>query len=247
MNNDQASKDSTNAPEIGFLPTPEPASETRCWVSSAEDSRSAVSREMVEQCLFAWRDTPEIRLFYDDDETPTPNSKLLIEHVLRWATNNPDAAQEILNQETPAAEWRIKNESDPHGTNYDKERASLTLGHVSDDVLANGVFMNYDVRPHPYEIIAGTAFSPICWMTAAKERIRWLSRALVRASNGTYVPETPPVPRSGPLIHLVDKYMGSYITKVANSWYWRKTPYGNHLRAKSLEDAVSQVKTLLGD
>jgi hypothetical protein len=47
--------------------------------------------------------------------------------------------------------------------------------------MANAVFMNYDVRPNLQDIIDGKAHSPIAYVTAAKERIRWLSRALERA------------------------------------------------------------------
>jgi len=52
------------------------------------------------------------------------------------------------------------------------------MGELTDDELANGVYMNYDVRPDPRDIIAGKALSPIAWVTAAKDRIRWLSRKL---------------------------------------------------------------------
>lgn len=84
---------------------------------------------------------------------------------------------------TPAAQWRTNGEPDPHGTRYDCERAQLAMGTLSDDELANGVFLHGDGthgRPPLTEIIAGRAFSPIAWLTAAKDRIRWLSRALER-------------------------------------------------------------------
>lgn len=82
---------------------------------------------------------------------------------------------------TPAAAWRVSGEPDPHGSVYDCERAKLCMGKLTDDELANGAFMNYDVRPDVRDIIAGKAFSPIAWMTAVKERIRWLSRRLVES------------------------------------------------------------------
>ncbi len=70
---------------------------------------------------------------------------------------------------TPAAQWRENGEADPHGhTDYYKgERASLAKGNLTDDQLANEVFL------HP----------GIANLTAAKERIRWLSRALESALN----------------------------------------------------------------
>lgn len=84
---------------------------------------------------------------------------------------------------TPAALWRLEGEEDPHKGKYDEDRAKLTLGKYTDDELANGVFMNYDVRPPIQDIIAGKAYSPIAWVTAAKDRIRWLSRSLSRAQD----------------------------------------------------------------
>jgi hypothetical protein len=66
---------------------------------------------------------------------------------------------------TPAAKWRVDGQPDPHGRQYDCERAALTLGHLTDDEMANEVFL----RP------------TIMNVTAAKERIRWLSRKLVEA------------------------------------------------------------------
>lgn len=75
---------------------------------------------------------------------------------------------------TPAHRWS----ADPHAGRYDGERADLAMGDLTDDELANGAFMNYD-RPLNIEgILAGTHSSPIAWMTAVKDRIRWLSRKL---------------------------------------------------------------------
>ncbi|MBK5061749.1 hypothetical protein [Paraburkholderia domus] len=79
--------------------------------------------------------------------------------------------------------WRINGEVDPHGTQYDCERAALTLGTLTDDELANGAFMNYDRRQSLEEMLNPKPgqHMPIVWMTAVKDRIRWLSRALERA------------------------------------------------------------------
>jgi hypothetical protein len=93
-------------------------------------------------------------------------------------TTNTDAVPS-----TPAAQWRVDGEKDPHAGHYDGERAALTLGKLTDDELANGVFMNAD---QPMDIARMLArdpdyHPPIVWLTAAKERIRWLSRALERA------------------------------------------------------------------
>jgi hypothetical protein len=88
-----------------------------------------------------------------------------------------------MKNSTPAAQWREKGESDPHEGHYDCERARLTLGKYSDDELANGAFMNYD---RPLDIARTLAGDPdyhsaICWMTAVKDRIRWLSRSLLKS------------------------------------------------------------------
>jgi hypothetical protein len=85
---------------------------------------------------------------------------------------------------TPAATWREKGEADPHGTDYDRKRAALTLGKLTDDELANGVFMNGDQKMDMRRLLGGDPgyHPPIVWLTAAKERIRWLSRALVKAA-----------------------------------------------------------------
>ncbi|MFM0432312.1 hypothetical protein PQQ75_25100 [Paraburkholderia aspalathi] len=84
---------------------------------------------------------------------------------------------------TPSATWRANGEPDPHFKQYDCERATLTLGTLTDDELANGAFMNYDRRQSLSEMLNPQPgqHMPIVWMTAAKERIRWLSRALERA------------------------------------------------------------------
>lgn len=63
---------------------------------------------------------------------------------------------------TPSALWRASGEPDPFGKNYDCERAELSSGHLTDDQVANAVFLD----------------PSIVFLTAAKERIRWLSRKL---------------------------------------------------------------------
>lgn len=100
------------------------------------------------------------------------------------AYKNAESSGEALQFATPANHWSGKGEPDPHGTSYDCERAELTLGHYADDELANGAFMNYD-RVLSFDTMVNPKegqFMPIVWMTAVKDRIRWLSRALVRKS-----------------------------------------------------------------
>ena len=82
---------------------------------------------------------------------------------------------------TLGATWRAKGEADPHGARYNCERAALTLGTLTDDELANGAFLAYDRQPSVEELLSGKGFTPIVWMTAVKDRIRWLSRKLAEA------------------------------------------------------------------
>lgn len=78
---------------------------------------------------------------------------------------------------TPGAEWREKGEPDPHGDRYNCERHELPMGDLTDDEMANAVFMHGD-KPFPsIDLLrSGQAKPASSYLTAAKERIRWLSR-----------------------------------------------------------------------
>ena len=82
----------------------------------------------------------------------------------------------MTDKPTPAADWREAGEADPHPWYEGKQREDLGLGTLTDDQLANAVFLYADQQPSMQEIIAGTAMMPIVYTTAAKDRIRWLSR-----------------------------------------------------------------------
>lgn len=84
---------------------------------------------------------------------------------------------------TPAAKWRASGEQDPHAGQYDGERAALALGHLTDDELANAVYMGGNEPLNIERLLAKdpTYHSPVALLTAAKERIRWLSRTLEQA------------------------------------------------------------------
>lgn len=84
--------------------------------------------------------------------------------------------------ETPSSNWSADGKPDPHGKTYDCERAGLHMGNMTDDELANGAFLNYDQPLNVAGILAGTCHSPIAWMTAVKDRIRWLSRSLEKVA-----------------------------------------------------------------
>lgn len=83
---------------------------------------------------------------------------------------------------TPANHWSGDGEEDPHVNRYDCERAALVMGDLTDDELANAVFMHGNEMPDFQRVLAGTAKMPIVYLTAAKDRIRWLSRALAGAT-----------------------------------------------------------------
>lgn len=86
-----------------------------------------------------------------------------------------------FNNDTPAAKWRVEGQPDPHEGKYDGRRSELSLGDMTDDELANAVFTFGDVRPKVEDLIAGTAKPSIVYLTAGKERIRWLSRQLEKS------------------------------------------------------------------
>lgn len=81
---------------------------------------------------------------------------------------------------TPGSRWASTGQPDPHGSRYDCERAALAMGDLSDDELANAVLMHGDRRLSVAEMISGVLPGG-AYLAAAKDRIRWLSRALAAA------------------------------------------------------------------
>jgi len=139
-------------------------------------------REKYEYALarLGLKDSPSLRVIFWD-----ALDALEWEHVtdtyITPLSISPASAQDDAKDATPAARWRDKGEPDPHAGRYDVERAALPMGKLSDDELANGVFMHYNAPLNLQGIMAGTHSSPIAWVTAAKDRIRWLSRKLEEA------------------------------------------------------------------
>lgn len=93
-------------------------------------------------------------------------------------------------KKTPAAKWREAGEADPHAGSYDCERSKLALGSMTDDELANAVFL-HDHHQIDMEAIRAGKPSSIALLTAAKERIRWLSRRLIEAEQKIQEIEEP--------------------------------------------------------
>lgn len=85
-----------------------------------------------------------------------------------------------MTDKTPPNTWSANGKEDPHKGKYDCERHELAMGHMTDDQLANGAFMNYDQPLNLEGIMLGTHHSPIAWMTGVKDRIRWLSRRVMK-------------------------------------------------------------------
>jgi len=91
-----------------------------------------------------------------------------------YSKHNPIV--EFVTPKTTSSSWFDKNEVDPHEKRFtDVERTTLALGRLTDDQLANAVYL-HNHREMNFEAILSGEPSSIALLTAAKERIRWLSR-----------------------------------------------------------------------
>jgi len=106
------------------------------------------------------------------DRAITAREKATIEE------HGPSCFSIALLPATPSARWAADGLPDPHAGRYACERAALTLGNLTDDELANAVYLHGNEQPSMADLVAGKALSGIVYLTAAKDRIRWLSRAL---------------------------------------------------------------------
>jgi len=103
----------------------------------------------------------------------------------------------------PSMNWLVEGTEDHFKDYTTRPRAELPCATLSDDVLANYAFMNYDRdKDTELEVMLGRKpgeFPKIAFMTAVKERIRWLARQLA-IYQGVYpgIPSpmaiTPPLP-----------------------------------------------------
>lgn len=117
--------------------------------------------------------TPNAVMYWDGGERAiTPREKAGIEE------HGPSCFSIALVPATPSARWAADGLPDPHAGRYACERAALTLGNLTDDELANAVYLHGNEQPSMADLVAGKALSGIVYLTAAKDRIRWLSRAL---------------------------------------------------------------------
>ena len=84
---------------------------------------------------------------------------------------NPEKPAAGVTEATPGARWREEGKPDPHVNHYDVDRARLAGGQFTDDEVAFKVGM-LSPRDLDHEAV----------LSMAKDRIRWLSRALASAS-----------------------------------------------------------------
>ncbi|MGY3690157.1 hypothetical protein ACVIGA_000237 [Bradyrhizobium sp. USDA 3240] len=88
--------------------------------------------------------------------------------IYRPILDRVDAALAAAPPRTPGARWREDGEPDPHGDRYDCDRGQLAGGDLTDDEVANAVFLDASTKN----------------LAIAKDRIRWLSRRLETADAG---------------------------------------------------------------
>lgn len=82
---------------------------------------------------------------------------------------------------TPSSNWQKEGKEDPHGKAYLRRREDLPLGKMTDDELANAVFLHNHREINIDAVLRGEP-SSIGLLTAAQKRIRWLSRQLASLS-----------------------------------------------------------------
>lgn len=135
----------------------------------------------------------------------------------------------MMKPTTPSSTWFQNGEPDPHAGRYDCERHELDMGDLTDDQLANGVFMHGNETPPIEHVIAGVAKMPIVWLTAAKSRIRWLSRRLQKRE--TQVEDMAPLIRQ--LARKLDKANpGNDLSRRAMAYLSNNGFKADHLRKR---------------
>lgn len=135
----------------------------KCWtVEKGEDDSVILSFEPGR---------PAVVLFRPNENANWKDTSYILYHL----------AMSLLTQRTPAARWREEGKEDDFAELTNMERAQLPLGDFTDDELANAMFLHADAAHTDrlmQDVIAGRARMPIVYITAAKERMRWLSRKL---------------------------------------------------------------------
>lgn len=126
--------------------------------------------------------SPSVVMYWDGGERAiTAREKAVIEEHRASCFSIP------LVPATPSSRWAAEGTPDPHFGRYACERAALALGDFTDDELANAVYLHGNAQPRVSDLASGHAIMPEAYLIAAKDRIRWLSRAL-NAALATSVP-----------------------------------------------------------
>lgn len=145
-----------------------------------------------------------------------------------------------MDMKTPAAKWRDNGEQDPFSDRYDCERSELAMGHMTDDEMANAVFMHGDMP-----------LGGIAYLNAAKDRIRWLSRSLhqqiklnTKLKNKAWHPLSSPPQESGRYtVHssygVRDAYFTTGLTQ--GDFRWQDCETGNDEGMQNMEGVVYKV------
>lgn len=85
----------------------------------------------------------------------------------------------LLAGPTPSSRWFLEDREDTFPKLINQERGDLCLGDHTDDELANELFLYGNMSDHEkHRAIMSGKCSSIAYLTAGKERIRWLSRHL---------------------------------------------------------------------
>ena len=134
------------------------------------------------------------------------------EKVLR----EPKDTHVLCEMGTPAAKWRENDEPDPFLGVYDVPRSELLMGNLTDDEMANELFL-YDHRG---------GLSSMMYLKAGQDRIRWLSRQLCNAEAQLKEKETK-ITELTDQVDLLDKRMveleavkETVATTSANEGHW---------------------------
>lgn len=83
--------------------------------------------------------------------------------------------------EIPSSVQYGVNSDDPYGRTYSCSRNNLELGHISDDALADTVVAKARWFSHIGRFADERVTEMVTWCSAAKDRVKWLSRQLSKA------------------------------------------------------------------
>lgn len=151
------------------------------------------------------------------------------EKVLR----EPKDTHVLCEMGTPAAKWRENDEPDPFMGVYDVPRSELLMGNLTDDEIANELFL-YDHRG---------GLSSMMYLKAGQDRIRWLSRQLCNAEAQLKEKETK-IAELASLVDVLDKRVvelavkETVATTSANEGHWASCRRGGTFYYLTMPDVT---------